>query len=1145
MTATGHSHDGPPLTPQQAAALGVVAASVALSAGAGCGKTRVLTERYLRYLEGPDRRPLGSIVALTFTEKAARELRQRVRAACRRRLDRGDDPAYWRGVLRGLEAAPIGTFHECCGRLLRRFAVEAGLEPGFGVLEETIAPSFREEALSACLRRWLAEGDPDLHELAVAYSLRVVRQTLVDLIADRGGRDYQLWSEAEPETIVAIWREVWLRLGLPLALDRVARAGEPLLKLLGQFDCTNRVMNERIAWLRSEVPALPKARSPHEALAEVQTYALVKGAGGAEAWEAKDVYTLVQSELAKLRKAAGGLLETLKLLEADSVPAARRSRQFARLAAEAVEAYARLKRDRGLLDFDDLLHHARRLLLTGPDSVRERLAAEISVVLVDEFQDTDPVQAEILERLAAPDLLGGRVFLVGDIKQSIYRFRGAEPRLFEEYRGRFPEAGRKALTENFRSAPGIITFVNALFADRFPGAEHRLEPRSSRYATPDGPAVTFLWATEAGAAEGEADRDEPDESEAQGGRPKDESGNADARRRVEARWLARWVAQRLAEGRPVWDEAVGGVRPAHAGDVVFLFRSLSDAACYENALIAEGLDYYVVGGAAFFVQQEVLDLINLLTAIEDPFDELALAGVLRSPFFGVSDEGLYWLAQAGGGELAAGLARGSEVNDLDETDRQRVERAARLLGAWRARKDREPIARLLDRALAESGYEAALLGEYLGERKRANCRKLVRIAARFDRQGGLTLADFVARLRADLRKPPREEQAATTDEAGQAVRIMTVHQSKGLEFPIVVVPDLDRKAPPGSDRVKFHSELGPVAEDPPEVGPDEANLGSVCIKEIEAQEERLEAHRLLYVATTRARELLVLSAAVGPEARPASPAMQLIAERFDRVTGACLATLPDGLPTPEVSVVCTEPPALPHFGERRRRPRLRAVARTIERSAVTRIGAEDAGLMTRLPRRIDLDPAAGLSPLAARTDRVVRAALGVPAILNDRIEVGALVAQCARRLTPRPSPEDVARAARRLSVWAVGPMHRDLAESPEREQALAWRLSWPTGAGGPPTVITGRLDFLVRDRNGRRCLMVVADAEAPVERERLRLLLAVPALGLDPADLSIGWRVQLQPTGSVMIHGEEQFDHATIAAAFEAYRARLGPAAHS
>ncbi len=473
-------------------------------------------------------------------------------------------------------------------------------------------------------------------------------------------------------------------------------------------------------------------------------------------------------------------------------------------------------------------------------------------MLVDEFQDTDPIQGEILERLTGESFPSGRLFLVGDAKQSIYRFRGARPEIFEEFRDRFPESGRLSLTENFRSVPGILDFVNALFADTFEDPDAALIPVVGPVPDHDQPVVEFLWATESEEA------------------AKSSQSSAHDRRELEARWLARRLRQRLGVGWMVRDRQTREVRQAHPGDVAFLFRAMTDVGPYESALVEEGFDYHVIGGSAFYAQQEVHDLINVLSVIEDPLDAVALAGTLRSPFFCLSDDGLFWLSTARH-DLVDGLRNADAIAQLSERDRQHARRARDLLSHWRGLKDRVAIAALVDRVLDESGYEAALLGEFLGDRKRANARKLVRLARQFDQQGGFTLAAFVARLRADLKRPPREEQAATTDEQGTSVRLMSIHQAKGLEFPIVVIPDLNRKSAADLDAVAFDPTLGPLvrrgkdraAEPGTSAKGDDAadegtreSLGWLAYQALERHHEEKEALRLFYVATTRARDAL-------------------------------------------------------------------------------------------------------------------------------------------------------------------------------------------------------------------------------------------------------------------------------------------------
>jgi ATP-dependent helicase/nuclease subunit A len=1110
---TGDGPRAPGLTHEQRTPLGVRGASVALSSGAGCGKTTVLTARYLAELDGDTPRPPGQVVALTFTEKAARELRDRVRRACRGRLAEGDDPGYWRGVLRALEAAPIGTFHGFCAQLLRRFAVEAGIDPGFAILEESIAPSLREEALAACIRRWLAESRADLVELSVEYGLAAVRRALSDLMAHRSAGDFPAWAGRGPGEVVEAWREAWGSMARPAMLRALAESARPCLESLAAHECTHPVMNERREFLGCAFAELETCADPVALLEEARARAQVKGGGTKAHWPSEAIYKGVQERLEKLRKGIDAFLDASRIDEDASREGAELGQRFARLAAEAVEAFGRAKREAGLLDFDDLLHAARALLRDGPEAVRAEVARSVGAILVDEFQDTDPIQAEILDLLAGEEATEGRLFLVGDPKQSIYRFRGARPRVFEEFRGRFPEAGRLALTENFRSVPGVIDFVNALFADAFPDGGAALRPGPGTPARGESPDVEFLWATE------------PD------GEP---SGKrripVDERRRVEARWIARRLARRLEEGWPVRDPATREVRPAHAGDIALLFRTLNDAAPYERALVEEGLDYHVVGGSAFFAQQEVLDLINVLSAIEDPLDTLALAGSLRSPFFCVSDEGLYWLATSSQGDLPRGFDAWQRINDLSADDRRNVARAHELLGRWRGRKDREPIAALVGRVLDESGYEAALAAEFLGPRKRANCRKLVRLARRYDAHGGFTLADFVARLRADLRKPPREEQAATTDEYGAAVRLMTIHQAKGLEFPIVVVPDLDRDVPISRDAVAFHPDLGLLSRLPDEKDAAESSgtgrsLGWTIYRHLESREEEAEALRLFYVATTRARDALILSAGLGPDEEPRSPALRLLASRFDRASGACRVALLEGLSAPEVRVTLDPPPLRPASSQARRtRSRLLATSRLIVR-AMARAEAAPAAPAPRRAGLVDLDPAGWAPPTAARIDRLIRSALAEPEALDPK-RVAAVVGRMARAQVPMASPGVEAEARERLTAWVGGRLVRQVARSPEVRRALSWAVAWPPG-DPDATVFQGQVDLAYRDAHGDWCLLTVSVAEAPEAGERLRLLLSAQAAGeLGFGPVVRGWRVRLGPGGG--LHGEEVFDPSEV-----------------
>jgi ATP-dependent helicase/nuclease subunit A len=1119
--------DRPPvLTDQQRRPLGVADSSVALSAGAGCGKTAVLTARFLGDLDGNDRRPLREIVALTFTEKAARELRQRIRNQCRAKLAEGEDPAHWRAVLRGLEAAPIGTFHEFCVRWLRRHAIEAKIDPDFNVLDESIAVTLRDEALRKCLRHWLSDSEDDLVELAVEYGLRRVRESLLSLLSQRSLGEIDAWAGKTPGELIDLWREKWANEGRKARFHKVLRAARACLEALAPHEPTHQVMRQRRAFLLERLPVLDQLVPSDAWLGEVPEMAKVQGGGTKKHWASEDIYEKVRDTLKELRDSIEDFLKKVQWDEEITRQAAEHGLRFARLASKARREYDEAKRARGLLDFDDLILKTRALLGAEPDTIGREPKESIARLLVDEFQDTDPVQSEILERLVGDGFGRGRLFLVGDFKQSIYRFRGAQPGIFQEFHDRFPADGQLALTENFRSVPGVLDFVNALFAEAFQPSS-RLLPRRDELG--DEPAVEFLWAVE-------TDHETP------GGKT-----SVSDRRKVEARWIARRIQQMIGSGRLIRDMKTGQMRPVQLRDVVLLFRSMTDTSAYEAALNEEGLDYYVMGGSAFYAQQEIHDLINLLSVIEDPRDAVSMTGALRSPFFGLSDEGLFWLATSKHGELADGLERVEEIEELSPDDRRQALRARTLLQRWRAIKDRTTIAALVDCVLSESGYEPALLGEFLGERKRANVRKLVRQAREFDQQGGFTIAEFVTRLRASLRETPREEQAATTDEEGTSIRLMSIHQAKGLEFPVVVLPDLNRKRPGKLDPVAFHPVLGPLVRpsrdlaaesDEPESG---QSLGWLTYQALERRDEDDEALRLFYVATTRARDLLILSDGLESSGKLGSPAMSLLAERFDRRTGECRAPLPDGWPAPRVAVirecppggedeggVCLPPSPLAGEGERADPPMSRRGAR---RSPLDEIAQaitaaplppeRGSPAASYRPRFVDLDPARGLSPRAARLDRLVRTILADPKLFQPG-QLPAIAARAARRQDPLATPSLVAEAIDRLRPWLEGPFGRELAASTAIERDLDWTVAWPPDSSHP-TVYEGGIDLLARDREGSWRLILVSDASSSEAHERVRLLLSshvANTLGHGP--IRQGWSLRLGPGGGLSV--EDRFE---------------------
>ena len=433
------------------------------------------------------------------------------------------------------------------------------------------------------------------------------------------------------------------------------------------------------------------------------------------------------------------------------------------------------------------------------------------------------------------------------------------------------------------------------------------------------------------------------------------------------------------------------------------------------------------------------------------------------------------------------------IEGISERDQALAIRAFGLLERWRGLKDNVPISALVDRVLDESGFEAALLAERLGDRKRANARKFVQLARRFDSAGEYTLGHFVARLRGDLREPPKEGQAATTDEDGKSVRLMSIHQSKGLEFPIVIVPDLNRKSVGRRGTVAFDPALGVLVRPPaqPEASAEASessgrSLGMMTFEAIESVEEDDEATRLFYVATTRARDVLILSAGVGPEAKPDSTAMRLLEARFDRATGALKADLPGGWEYPEVNVILDPPrstgPILP-----RHKPDFARVVDVIESAKVYELAGEPR--KGHRPRLVDLDQARGLLPAQARIDRVIRGVLADPRGLDPTAD---LTKSVIRRLDPLISEALRSGVAERLRIWADGDVSRRLVQVKTLERAVSWSVTWPRDEA-QSTVFLGRTEYSAMGADETCEIVNVCAVESPESLERLRLLLSARA----------------------------------------------------
>jgi ATP-dependent helicase/nuclease subunit A len=820
-----------------------------VSAGAGTGKTRTLVARYLSLLAAGH--SLRSIVAVTFTRKAAHEMRNRVREAIRLYLESPGlsevDGQRWKGYYSELDAARIGTIHSLCAEILRAHPAETGLDPRFEVLEEAAAGLLLGEAREATLA-WAATRE-DLGPLFAEFGERELTNILTRLL--KSPADAEAAFAAVGDDPLATWEGALRaaqgrRLASLLASEKwqdavtVLRGVQPLIsddRIAGQWEVTVTALDafDRLAAAGASVAQVMKVLAP------LETISLTGGRGAA--WPGgKECVAEVKAALDSIRrlwfperdKRNAVCFFSLTLgprdeLLAALIPPLREVFQYARA------AYTALKDQQHAVDYDDLEDVAHRLLSTDP-GVLARWQGETSALLVDEFQDTNSRQLSLVDHLD-----GGRGlrFLVGDAKQSIYRFRGADVTVFRAVKESLPAEAVLELGTSYRAHRALVTGLNAL-----------LEPVLGSAADPERP-----WAAPFGALA--AAREEPGPGflaphvEMHLAIGTKEEG-ADER-------AADALVQRLTElvehsGCSVQDGKT--TRPLDYGDVAILCRAAGGFAAYEDALERAGVPFLTVAGKGFYERPEVRDVLNALRAISDPTDDLAMVGLLRSPAVALSDAGIFRLrdaCRAAARPMTLWEALQALGASLPGPDGPRAARAAQVLAPLGALVGRVTVADLLKRLLDSTAYPAALLHAHQARAAR-NLDKLLDDARNSQIVSVGQFLDYVAELRDS---GAREGEARTLAEG--SVQLMTVHAAKGLEFPVVVIGDAGYRLN-RTDGLLLDRELGPLA--PLRDEDKNASVAHTLGKDRETSQEKAENARLLYVAATRAMERLIISGCV-------------------------------------------------------------------------------------------------------------------------------------------------------------------------------------------------------------------------------------------------------------------------------------------
>ena len=919
-----------PLTPVQRMALDSQR-NIAVTASAGAGKTATLVERYIELLRQHPEIGVRQVLAITFTQKAAAEMRERID---RRLADALDDsttrlslpkselaevqdlPAPERQRLRqireDLPTARISTIHAFCAALLREYPIEADVDPAFAVLEGVDAAQLRQQAVRQTLETLsrVRDSDPDknaLRRTLAEWPRRYLEQVLEYLLEKKHlARSWcHRYAEQSPDQILSDWRNMQQTVSAPAcsalladphftdmlaelaALEPLTDAKDSAVDRINPLRDFMRRLSDSTTRL-----SLPKSElaevSPKSELAEVQPSPLdealailprlaeglltngkpLSGSrlGKKSNWEEADL-ARVRELVPALGRCLAPHADLLRLeLSAADERAAAVLPALSRIFLRADVRYESSKGNGSMLDMDDLLEKTHQLLAADAD-IRHRLAQHYRFALIDEFQDTDPLQWEIIRSLASPDgqMAGDKLFIVGDPKQSIYSFRAADVTVFARVRDAIAAAnaahqrdsqpfcddgevlnaspderlGTLVMGENFRTLAQPVAFVNALFPKFMQTVPD--EPFQVGYDPLVGCRPTSV-------SEGSVELLLL---------PPDVNRNATEIALREAELVARRLSH-LLTGNDLQVADQDGLRPPEPGDIALLLRRRSNLPAYEDALRACGIPFQVAGGQGFYQRQEIYDLANILRVLCNPGDGIALMGALRSPYFGLSDNALYALTAPQGRRLAEHLADANQRQHLTPADQEAATDAVARLEHWRALRDRVPLVELLHTILEDTGAWGFLCYGERGEQAVANVHKLLDLAREF--RG--PLVDFTARL--DLLTTEEEREGEAVLDA-DALHILTVHAAKGLEFPIVVVPDLaarfnfQNSTPALIDAEKG---IGLRVLDPEQDYKRTSSFTRTLINRNASRRQRAEEKRLLYVACTRARDHLLLGGAL-------------------------------------------------------------------------------------------------------------------------------------------------------------------------------------------------------------------------------------------------------------------------------------------
>ncbi len=921
--------------------------NILVSAAAGSGKTAVLVERIISMIsEGEKPIDIDHLLVVTFTNAAAAEMRERIGKAIDKKLQEKPDNRHLQRQISLLQSAQITTIHSFCLNVIRNYFHRIDLDPSFKIAEESEITLLKSDVISDILERWYEEGREDYHDFVESYSYSKSDLPIEDLILQLFN-----FSMSDP------WPKAWIeKMRHRFEINSLEELNETswmheildyIRVVLGDLLKKNNQAIEvcsEVGGPTAYEAALLSDRSILESLIRAETYEEYaklfpgitydrlsnKKEEGVQAWK-KDRVKELREEVKKGLKDLSGqyFFQSPEEMLADHQAVGNIMQVLFDLTLEFMEEFAKKKEEKNLIDFNDLEHFALKILVEEkgednggclPTQAALELSEQFEEILIDEYQDSNMVQETILRSISREDLGRPNRFMVGDVKQSIYKFRLAMPEIFmEKYasyscenlttEGEENHYQRIDLDKNFRSRATVLQYVNEIFEQIMQECvggitydeaaslkygelyeETLPEDISSRIAN----EVELLLVTEEEDDEEKKVNMTSDGEDAFKGMVKEDKNVASSdiseddeeeavytKKELEARAIAKRIRELTDpdSGMLVYDQKVKSHRPAELRDIVILLRSMTGwSEVFVNTLMQEGIPAYADTGTGYFKTVEIMTILNMLRIIDNPRQDIPLVGVLYSPMVGLTSTELALIrATDRNVSMYSALCTFATVQAPDNQEgtekdynndsgmaelRLKVEKFLKELEHYRSLVNYTPIHEVIQLVLDKTGYYYYASAMPGGEQRKANIDMLLAQAVRFEKGSYNGLFHFIRYIEKLHKYEVDYGEAATSGEQDNTVRIMSIHKSKGLEFPIVVVAGMSKQFNTQDLRssIVLHSELG--------VGPEfidsknRTKVPTLLKKAIQkkVQVENLgEELRVLYVAMTRAKEKLILT----------------------------------------------------------------------------------------------------------------------------------------------------------------------------------------------------------------------------------------------------------------------------------------------